>query len=98
MFKRYVRSEPFIARRCAPILALIGFLLVSAVPLRAQKEVPVTVGAGLQSSFVHTAPSGSDSTDQFQVNSIRLYVNGTAADNIKFMFNTEYDGATNKVG
>jgi hypothetical protein len=52
----------------------------------------------MQTSFVHNAPDGATSTDKFQFNSARLYVNGPVANKIKFMFNTEYDSATNKVG
>src|SRR5690242_20305777 len=79
-------------------LFIAGFLLLAA-PVWAQTEVgPVTVGAGLQTSFAHTQPHKSDSTDQLILNSVRLYVNGAAANNIKFMFNTEYDGGTNKIG
>jgi hypothetical protein len=70
------------------------------VPLsRAQINLgPVTVGAGLRTDFSHTAPDGGSSTDKFELNSIRLYVNGPVTDTIKFMFNTEYDQGTNKVG
>jgi len=59
---------------------------------------PVTVGAGLRTDYEHTAPDGGSSTDKFELNSIRLYVNGPVTDTIKFMFNTEYDQGTNKVG
>jgi hypothetical protein len=59
---------------------------------------PVTVGAGLRTSFDHTAPNGGSSTDEFTLDSVRLYVNGDVTENIKFMFNTEYDQGTNKVG
>src|SRR5207248_9704136 len=77
---------------------IAGFLVLAA-PVWAQTEVgPVTVGAGLQTSFAHTQPHGGDSSDQLLVNSVRLYVNGSAANNIKFMFNTDYDGVTNKIG
>jgi hypothetical protein len=55
------------------------------------------VGAGAQTSFVHDAPKGGSSSDDFLLNSVRLYVNGSAANKIKFMFNTEYDGAGNHV-
>ena len=82
------------ARRCS---ALLG-LLTLALPLWAQRELgPVTVGAGLQTSFVHNSPRGSDSTEQLNLNSIRLYVNGPVTEQIKFMVNTEYDGA-NRIG
>src|SRR5215471_7089856 len=81
------------------VLAFIAAFLLLAAPLLAQTELgPVTIGAGLQTSFAHIAPKKSDTTDQLLLNSVRLYVNGTAAENIKFMFNTEYDGGTNKVG
>ena len=32
------------------------------------------------------------------MNSARLYINGSAHKNIKFMFNTEYNGSTNAIG
>ena len=52
----------------------------------------------MRSSFAHTEPDGGTSTDEFNLDSVRLYVNGPVTDKIKFMFNTEYDGATNKIG
>ena len=100
MLRRCVRNErAFIARRCAPVLLLLLGFLVLAPPSRAQVDLgPVTVGAGLRTSFVHIAPDGGTSTDQFQLNDIRLYVNGPVYKDIKFMFNTDYDSVTNKVG
>jgi hypothetical protein len=84
--------------RFAPAL-LAGVLVFAASPLRAQTALPpVTLGAGLQTSFVHTSPDVGDSTDAFVLNSARLYVNGPVTDKIKFMFNTEYDGSSNKIG
>src|SRR5436190_1459290 len=85
-------------RQTAP--ALLGLLTLAALPLQAQTSLPpVTVGAGLQTSFVHTEPDGPDNnTDQFLVNSARIYLGGSATEKIKFMFNTEYDGVTNKIG
>jgi hypothetical protein len=86
------------ARRWTPApLALV--LLLAAAPLRAQNTPlpPVSVGAGVQTSFVHDAPTGGDSRDNFLLNSIRLYVNGNATDKIKLMFNTEFDGPGNHV-
>ena len=84
-------------RRWTPAL-LASLLLCAATSLRAQDPLPaVTVGAGVQTSFVHDAPDGADATDAFALNSVRLYVNGSPAKKIKFMFNTEYDGAGNHV-
>ena len=87
------------ARRSTPALAA-GFLFAAATALQAQTPAlpPVTVGAGMQTSFLTNTPSGGNSTSSFALNSIRLYVNGPVTDKIKFTFNTEYDGASNKVG
>lgn len=52
----------------------------------------------MQTSFVNTETTGSPTTDQFELNHIRLYVNGPVTENIKFMFNTDYDSVTNKIG
>lgn len=73
--------------------ALLTPLLIplTSSPLFAQPTV--SVGAGLQTSYVHTSTDGEDSTDTFPLNSVRLYVGGTAAPGIKYMFNTEYDSA-----
>jgi len=74
-------------------------LLVGALPLAAQTTTPtVSLGAGLQSSYQFTKPDGADGTNQFLLNSARLYVSGTASKNIKFMFNTEYNGSTQAIG
>ena len=82
-----------------PVSLLLSGFLVLAPQSRAQVTLgPVTVGAGLRTSYVHTEPDGGNSTDQFQLNDVRLYVNGPVTDKIKFMFNTDYDGATNHVG
>ncbi len=86
-------------RRSVPVfLSLAGFLIL-AEPSRAQGNLgPITIGAGLQTSYVHTDTDGSNSTDQFQVNHARIYISGPVTDGIKFMFNTDYDSVTNKIG
>src|SRR6266542_6500992 len=96
---RCLRNErAFIARRFAGLLLLLGFLVLTP-PSRAQVSLgPVTVGAGLRTSFGHTDPNGGGSTDKFLLDSARIYINGPVTDKIKFMFNTEYDGDTNKIG
>jgi hypothetical protein len=67
------------------------------MPAGAQTTPAVTVGAGMQSSFVHTEPDGGEGSDAFLLNSIRLYVGGSVTDKIKIMFNTEYNGSGNDV-
>jgi hypothetical protein len=78
----------------------MSFSLVAVAPVRAQDATlpPISIGAGLQSSFVHDSPEDGDGTDKFVLNSVRLYVSGSATKNIKYMFNTEYDGGSNHVG
>ena len=100
MRKSRVRTElVFTARRCAILLLLAGLLVVIARPVRAQINLgPVTVGAGVRTDYDHFSPDQGPSLDQFQLDSIRLYVNGSVTDQIKLMFNTEYDQSTNKVG
>jgi len=49
----------------------------------AQSLPPISIGGGLQTSFVHTEPEDDDGTDAFVLNSIRLYLSGSATDNIK---------------
>ena len=58
---------------------------------------PITVGAGLQTSFLHTEPDTGESSDAFALNSARLYINGPVTNTIRFMFNTEYNGNGNDV-
>jgi len=79
------------------LLACVVSWAVAPVLAQDAPLPPVTVGAGVQTSFIHDAPDGADATDAFALNSVRLYVNGSPARKIKFMFNTEYDGAGNHV-
>ena len=100
MFRQCVRDERvFIARRYAPALLLLSGLFGLAAPSRAQITLgPITVGAGLRTSFVHTDSNNANDENQFLLNSARIYINGPVTGKIKFMFNTEYDGASNKIG
>ena len=52
---------------------------------------PISVGGGLQSSFLHHRSNEADASDHLRVNSLRLYLNGSATDTIKFMVNTDID-------
>jgi hypothetical protein len=58
----------------------------------------VSVGAGLRTSFnsvENAAPSGTDRSKDFELDSIRLYVNGQVTKHIKLEFNTERDADGN---
>lgn len=85
------------SRRCGAALAAFVFVTQAAGPLAAQTTPSVTVGGGLQTSVVHTDADDADGVDNFNVNDVRLYVNGTAAEHITFMFNTGYTASDNDV-
>ena len=83
------------------LLALsVTFQLSAVLPAQAQDSPlpPISVGAGVRTSFAHTDPDDGDSGDTFTLNSARLYLTGSVTSKIKLMVNTEYDGGTNDVG
>jgi hypothetical protein len=98
MLDRSVRGGQVRLRRFIVSCLGVAGSLLAAPPLLAQTAPPVSIGAGMQTSFVHTAPDGEDSVDKFLLNSARIYLSGPVANKTKFMFNTEYDGSSNKVG
>ncbi|MCR4300969.1 MAG: OprO/OprP family phosphate-selective porin [Sulfuricaulis sp.] len=61
----------------------------------------ITIGAGLRTSFNSVedgAPNGTDRSKNFELDSIRLYVNGKITRDIKLTFNTERQSdGTNRV-
>lgn len=90
-------------------MSLVAFLTMGFHGALADVSLPpITVGAGLQTSAFScntgcvysngTINPGSSSVQGFELDSIRLYVNGTVTDNIKLTFDTEYNGGTNAVG
>ena len=105
MFSQGNENTAVVARHYVtwmPALVVSFFVCGSVVPLEAQEETEetqeeaqedespsVTLGAGMQTSFLHHQPAVGDSVDNFRLNSLRFYVNGQAADNIGFMINTD---------
>jgi hypothetical protein len=69
---------------------------------------PVSVGVGVQTSAFScstgciysdgTVKPGDSNVQGFELDTIRLYVNGSVTENIKVTFDTEYNGSTNAVG
>ena len=82
------------------VFALLGGLIAAAPLLHAQANLgPITVGAGLQTSYSGENVTNGDFVNTFALNHARLYVSGPVyGDVIKFMFNTDYDSVTNKIG
>jgi hypothetical protein len=77
--------------------ALIGLGVLAAPLSRAladdTAQPPITIGAGIRTDFEYTDPTGGKKTDDFNLDSIRLYVSGHVMDHVSFMFNTEYEGS-----
>jgi hypothetical protein len=94
-----VRDHSSVPGRGWGVLVAASCLAVSITPLYAQEPPtpPVSVGAGVRTSFVNTSPEAGDSSQAFALDSVRLYVSGPVTKQIKFMFNTEYDGGGNHV-
>ncbi|HEY5810877.1 MAG TPA: porin [Povalibacter sp.] len=55
---------------------------------------PVKVGAGVRTSFTHYDPDFGAETDDFDVNSARVYLSGKATEQIGLTFNTDYNAVT----
>ncbi len=81
------------AARLAAVAAVGFTALAGASAAWADDAAPsVTVGAGMRTSFASSEQDGGHSSNDFDLNSIRLYVGGSVTNNIKFTFNTEYTG------
>jgi hypothetical protein len=74
--------------------AALAAATLSSAPVFADDISPtVNVGAGLRTSFDVTDPSDGKKVEDFNLDSIRLYVSGSITDQFSFMFNTEYKGS-----
>ncbi len=73
--------------------AAVAVLAFPASPAFADISPTISVGAGMRTSFDVTAPDNGKKVEDFNLDSIRLYVSGTVTDQISFMFNTEYNGS-----
>jgi len=80
------------------VMLAAGGLMAAAAPVNAGGTIAiddtkwVSVGAGLRTSFnavEDSAPSGDDYSKDFQLDSVRLYINGQIHKNVKFTYNTE---------
>ena len=85
-----VRPLSAIALRIAIGAAL---LVPAAGSLAAEINLPpISVGAGVRSSFTNTDIDGADKDiNDFDLKSARIYISGKVTDNISLMFNTEYN-------
>ncbi len=73
-------------------------LSMSAGSVLAAEIGPVSVGAGVRSSFAVTEVDGtSEDPADFSVNSVRIYLSGDVTDTIKLTVNTEYNPGDDKL-
>ncbi|MFT3905081.1 MAG: hypothetical protein QM718_02080 [Steroidobacteraceae bacterium] len=73
-----------------PLLAGLAAADASAAELTLP---PISIGAGMRTSFTHESYDGESASD-FNLDSARLYINGSVTDQIKFTFNTEYNSSS----
>jgi len=77
--------------------ACVGCVALLAPLSRARADdvtlPPISIGAGVRTSFEYNDPTAGKKTDDFNLDSIRLYISGHVMDHISFMFNTEYEGS-----
>lgn len=94
MRSKHNHHRPSHAGARAIALGAAVMALPLAQALAAEVTIPpVTVGGGMRTSFQHFEESNSDiSSNDFSLNSARLYISGGVTENIKFTFNTEYTG------
>ena len=89
------QGAPAPAARLAVAAALgVAALAGSCAAFADDSLPPISVGAGLRTSFQSEKPDGGKATDDFDLDSIRLYISGSVTSNIKFTFDTEYSGDT----
>jgi hypothetical protein len=93
--------QPSINCRTTASLRAVAVGALAALPasnlLAAEVNLPpVSVGAGVRSSFTYSDPDVGDEVSDFELNSARIYISGKVTENISLMFNTEYNtgGAT----
>jgi hypothetical protein len=98
MLKRCFRTEQSFIFQRSLRACLAGFLMLATSPLWAQAFEPsVTIGAGIQSSYQHTEPTGGTGIDNFSLNHARIYLGGDVTKQISVMFNTEYNSGSNNM-
>jgi hypothetical protein len=96
MRPKSIRFQTTASLRAAAIAAALAGLPVSSVLAADVTLPPISVGAGVRSSFTHSDPDLGEDISDFELNSARIYISGKVTENISLMFNTEYNpnGAT----
>lgn len=75
-----------------PVLVALAPAAHAGATIKFGENKSISIGGGLRTSYEskeNAAPNGTDRSNEFELESIRLYVNGQVHENIKFTFNTE---------
>jgi hypothetical protein len=81
-----------------PLLGTAVLLLPVSNVLAADVTLPpISVGAGVRTSFTNLDPDSGDEISDFELNSARIYLSGKVTEQISVMFNTEYQGGDEDV-
>ena len=92
--RRALHRRPLLALAALALLPAGSVMADITIPTPALTLPPISIGAGLRTSFTHTdASDGASGSNQFSLDSVRLYVNGSVLPEIKFTFDTEYTGS-----
>jgi hypothetical protein len=83
----------------AGVAFALGAASVSLPIAHAASDLPpVSIGAGVRTSFASTDFDDSDEDiNDFEVESARIYLSGKVTESISLMFNTEYSGSDEKL-
>lgn len=79
------------------ILTLAGIAFTAGGAAAQDQPSPINVGAAIRTAFVHSVPAEGDSTNEFLVESARVFLGGTVTRQVKLTFNAEYDGLAKEV-
>lgn len=87
-----MQSDSSAPRRSLPVAIAMTAMALPLADAAAQVDLPpVSVGAGVRTSFTHVDVDDADAeTSDFELNSARIYLSGKVTENINLMFNTEY--------
>ena len=93
--KRFLQKTTSRGVFSVSLLAAATQLAYGAAEFKMGDDASVSFGFGLRTSYTNTenaAPNGSSYSNQFNVENVRLYINGQYGKYLKATFNTERTG------
>jgi Phosphate-selective porin O and P len=95
-----MQSDFLVLRRAVRAAIALAAITLPLAQAMAQVDLPpVSVGAGVRTSFTNTDVDDADAeTSDFELNSARIYLSGKVTEDISLMFNTEYSAGSEEIG